>query len=99
MDLESDLLDEGTPLDAALSSVFRCQILPSDFKEGTNFPAVVTQIEDPGKFFFNIYSDQHFHRVGDVMNEMDDLYFSQAGNKCRIRSWRDLSPGIALAAR
>ena len=99
MDLESDLLDEETPFDASLNNVFKCQILPSDYKEGTNFPAVVTQIEDPGKFFFNIYSDQHFHRVGEVMNEMDDLYFSQAGNKYRIRSWRELTPGIALAAR
>ena len=99
MDLESDLLDEETPFDASLNNVFKCQILPSDYKEGTNFPAVVTQIEDPGKFFFNIYSDQHFHRVGEVMNEMDDLYFSQAGNKYRIRSWRELTPGVALAAR
>ena len=99
VDLESDLLDEETPFDASLNNVFKCQILPSDYKEGTNFPAVVTQIEDPGKFFFNIYSDQHFHRVGEVMNEMDDLYFSQAGHKYRIRSWRELTPGIALAAR
>ena len=99
VDLEDDLLDEETPLDASLNNVFKCQNLPNDYKEGTNFPAVVTQIEDPGKFFFNIYSDQHFHRVGEIMNEMDDLYFSQAGNKYRIRSWRELSPGVALAAR
>ena len=99
MDLDSELFNEETPLDAALNNVFECQILPSDFKEGTNFPAVVTQIQDPGKFFFNIYSDQHFHKVGDVMNEMDDLYFSEQGNRYRIRSWRDLSPGCALAAR
>ena len=99
MDLESELLDEESPFDAATNNVFKSQILPSDYKEGTNFPAVVTQIEDPGKFFFNIYSQQHFQRVGEVMNEMDDLYFSQAGNRYRIRSWRELSPGIALAAR
>ena len=99
VDLESDLLDDDTPLDAALNNVLKCQILPSDYKEGTNFPAVVTQIEDPGKFFFNIYSDQHFHKVGKIMAEMDDLYFSEQGKKYRIRSWRDLTPGLALAAR
>ena len=46
MDLESDLgveFDKETPLDAAVNNVFECQILPSDFKEGTNFPVVVTQ--------------------------------------------------------
>ena len=99
MDFDSEVFDDETPLDAALNNVFECQTLPSDFKEGTNFPVVVTQIEDPGKFFFNIFSDQHFHKVGDVMNEMDDLYFSELGNRYRIRSWRDLSPGCALAAR
>ena len=99
VDFDEELTDEETPSDAALNKVLSCQSLPINYKERTNFPAVVTQVIDPGKFFFNIFSEEHFTRAGEVMNEMDELYFSQEGNRYRIRSWRDLSPGCALAAR
>ena len=92
-------VEDDPPVDAALNLVVQTQTLPKEFEEGTNFFAVITQVNSPSQFWFNIYAPGHFDTVTQVMDEMDRFYNSFVGKSYKIGSGGYLTPGSVIAAR
>merc|ERR1719244_1283582 len=62
------------------------------------FPVVITQVESPTKFWFNLQQSGHLDRVKKIMEKMDELYKGKKGDNYRIKSTEMLRPGNVLAA-
>jgi len=87
------------PSDAVLHCTFPVEELPSNLKEGDSFVLVVTQVDSPGKFWFNLVQDDQTNSVKEIMNSMDRFYTGVKGDKYRIKNSSRLQKGNVLAAR
>ena len=50
------------------------QQLPSNVGPGSHFPIVVTHVDSPDQFWFNIYSPDHYDAVVELMDRMNQFY-------------------------
>ena len=108
---DSDLMDLDTlasksvvssvlpPEDTVLRYVLPVEELPVRLREGETFPMVVTQVESPSKFWFNLQQTGFFDRVKDIMDRMDEFYMGVRGDMYRMVNTDQLRPGNMLAAR
>ena len=87
------------PEDTVLRYVLPVEELPTRLREGQTFPVVITQVESPSKFWFNLQQNGHFDIVKNIMNRMDLLYRGVKGDTYRVVSADRLRPGNVLAAR
>ena len=62
------------PEDTVLRYVLPVEELPARLREGETFPVVVTQVESPSKFWFNLQQTGYFDRAKDTMDRMDMFY-------------------------
>ena len=93
---------QRTPDDAALDVHLPTQNLPIHLLEGSWFPIVVTQVENPSRFYFNIFKAEgilYFDNVHNLMDEMDKFYASSRGDDYKIDSWKNLNLGCVIAAK
>ena len=86
------------PQDCVLSYNLSVEELPRWMKEGATFPVVITQVESPTKFWFNLQQSGHLDKVKRIMEKMDELYKSIKGDMYTIRNTKMLKPGNVLAA-
>ena len=91
--------EDDPPEDAAIKLVVETQTLPEDFEEGTHFFAVITQVNSPTQFWFNLHAPGHFDTVSKIMDKMDRFYNSFMGKNYKISSQQHLTPGSVIAAR
>jgi len=87
------------PRDCVLNYNLPAEDLPRGIKEGQTFPVVITQVESPSKFWFNMQQYGHLDQVKTIMEKMDDLYNGISGDKFRIGNVEILRPGNVLAAK
>ena len=90
------------PDDAALDVHLPTQNLPIHLLEGSWFPVVVTQVENPSRFYFNIFKAEgilYFDNVQNLMNEMDKFYATSRGDDYKIDTWKNLNLGCIIAAK
>jgi len=66
--------------------------------EGETFPIVLTQVESPSLFWFNLYSDENFEQLKKVMDKMDEFYGGIEGDKYRINNTSEVDKFTVLAA-
>jgi len=86
------------PHDCVLHYNLSVEELPHWMKEGETFPVVITQVETPTKFWFNLQQTGHLDRVQKVMEKMDELYKSIKGDMYSVKNTKALRPGNVLAA-
>ena len=86
------------PEDTVLRFVLPVEELPMRYKEGETFPVVVTHVESPSKFWFNLQQSGYLDRVNNIMDRMDVFYKGVKGDMYRLGSTSLLRPGNILAA-
>ena len=86
------------PEDTVLRLVLPVKELPMRYKEGETFPVVVTLVESPSKFWFNLQQSGYLDRVNSIMDRMDLFYRGVKGDMYRLESTSLLRPGNILAA-
>ena len=84
------------PQDCVLKYTLAVEELPVGMKEGQTFPVVITQVESPTKFWFNLCGQ--LDKVKKVMDKMDELYKGKKGEKYLINTTEQLKPGHMVAA-
>ena len=102
VDVKTKSSKQRIPNDAALDVHLPTQNLPPHLLEGSWFPIVVTQVENPSRFYFNIFKAEgilYFDNVHNLMDEMDKFYASSRGDDYRIDSWKNLNLGDIIAAK
>eukprot|EP00092_Neocalanus_flemingeri_P030049 GFUD01032625.1.p1 GENE.GFUD01032625.1~~GFUD01032625.1.p1 ORF type:complete len:492 (+),score=153.85 GFUD01032625.1:65-1540(+) len=87
------------PKDVVLRFVLPVQELPARMKEGRSFPVVITQVESPSKFWFNLQMTGYFDSVKDIMARMDKFYADERGELYKVVSIDQLRQGNVLAAK
>ena len=84
------------PEDTVLRLVLPVEELPMRYKEGETFPVVVTLVESPSKFWFNLQQSGYLDRVNSIMDRMDLFYRGVKGDMYRLESTSLLRPGNIL---
>ena len=60
---------------------------------------VVSDMEGPQKFWFQIYSQSHYCALQCLMKDLDSFYKSALGDRYRVRNISEVKLGTVLAAK
>ena len=94
----SSVVDDMPPEDTVLNYVLPVEELPPRYKEGETFPVVITQVDSPSKFWFNLQQSGYLDRVNNIMDMMNEFYRGVRGDMYRMSRADHLKPGNILAA-
>ena len=84
--LDHKVLPSKIPDDALLNFTdVKLERMTEKNLSGQLFPLVLSQIINPGKFYFNLYDGGQFDEVHDLMSEMDNYYNSFRGEEYKVQ--------------
>ena len=60
---------------------------------------VVSDLEGPEKFWFQIYGPKHYTALQSLMKDLDNFYKSASGDHYKVQNITDVKVGTVLAAK